>query len=207
MTQTKLDQRTIALAGVVQAITLIKELAKTGKMDEEAFQASIYSIFQTHAEDIPAIYGSLSGIRLGLEQLVRGFELSGKSFRTSQIRYLLSLIHLEKKISRSPDMLALLANRIQQTRKQVDYFYLTHPTVIANLGDIYLSTISTFQFRIIIWGNQRLLNTPENMNKIRALLLSGIRSVVLWRQLGGSRLQLLFSRKKIKLAAENLLKE
>jgi high frequency lysogenization protein len=36
-------------------------------------------------------------------------------------------------------------------------------------------------------------------------LLAGIRSAVLWRQLGGTRLQLLFSRKSIVSDAEELL--
>jgi high frequency lysogenization protein len=36
-------------------------------------------------------------------------------------------------------------------------------------------------------------------------LLAGIRSAVLWRQLGGTRFQLLFSRKRIVSDAEELL--
>lgn len=124
-----------------------------------------------------------------------------------QARYMLSLIHLQKKISRSPHILQTLSRRILQTKKQVEYFSLTHPTVIANLADTYLSTISPFKFRVIIWGSQRLLSVNENMEKIRALLLAGIRSSVLWRQMGGSRFQLVFSRAKIKAMAEKILAE
>jgi high frequency lysogenization protein len=82
---------------------------------------------------------------------------------------------------------------------------MTHPTVIANLADIYLNTISTFHFRVMILGTQRVLNAKENMEKVRALLLAGVRAAVLWRQVGGSRLQILFSRAKIKACAEKLL--
>jgi high frequency lysogenization protein len=45
------------------------------------------------------------------------------------------------------------------------------------------------------------------MEKVRALLLAGIRAAVLWRQVGGSRLQILFSRAKIKAAAEKILQQ
>ncbi len=45
----------------------------------------------------------------------------------------------------------------------------------------------------------------KTWKKIRALLLAGIRSSVLWRQMGGSRLQFIFSRQKIKKTAEKLL--
>lgn len=197
-----LYKRTIALAGIVQATSLVKDLAQQGKADEAAFTASIYSIFQTDPDDIPAIYGNLAALKYGLENLIA---LLSPTATSLQMRYLLAIIHLQKKISRSPKMLTAMAQRINQTKKQVDYFSLTHPTVIANLADIYLNTISTFRFRIVIWGSQRILSVHENMEKIRALLLAGIRSSVLWRQMGGSRFQLIFSRAKIKAMAEKIL--
>jgi high frequency lysogenization protein len=120
---------------------------------------------------------------------------------------MLSLMHLQKKLSRSPKMLTTLTQRLRQTQKQVDYFTLTHPTVITNLSDIYLNTISTFKFRIIILGSQRVLHARENMDKVRALLLAGVRAAVLWKQVGGSRIQILFSRTKIKAAAEKILQQ
>ncbi|EKD72184.1 MAG: High frequency lysogenization protein hflD-like protein [uncultured bacterium] len=200
--QDKLNNITIALAGIIQAASLVNELAKTGKLDETAYEASIYSLFQTDPKDLPAIYNGLTGIRYGLEKLTTLFQ---KTTTPIPLRYMLSLMHLQKKISRSPNILNALTQRIEQAKKQVNYFSLMHPTVIANLADTYLSTISTFKFRIVVWGSQRILTAPDNMEKIRALLLAGIRSSVLWRQMGGSRLQLLFFRAKIKATAEKML--
>jgi high frequency lysogenization protein len=40
---------------------------------------------------------------------------------------------------------------------------------------------------------------------VRTLLLAGLRSAVLWRQLGGGRFDLMFGRKKIMREAEALL--
>jgi len=45
------------------------------------------------------------------------------------------------------------------------------------------------------------------INKIRALLLAGIRSAMLWRQCGGSRWRFIFFRRKIQREAEFLLSE
>lgn len=204
--QDKLYNTTIALAGMIQAISLVKELAQTGKADEIAFNASIYSIFQTNPNDIPSVYGNLNNIKLGLERLIQIFGSEAKHSR-SLVRYLMSLIHLQKKIQRSHRIQTNLNQRLNQTKKQVEYFSLTHPTVIANLADIYINTISTFRFRIMIWGSPRILNTAEVMEKVRALLLAGIRSAVLWRQVGGSRIQLLFSRTSIKTMAETILSQ
>lgn len=202
----KLENTTIALAGMIQAVSLVKELAQTGKADEEAFHASIASIFKTDPVSVIDVYGSLSNVRLGLEKLITTLDNEPNKER-SLMRYIVSLIHLQKKIKNAPQIRNNLTQRILQTKKQVDYFHNTHPTVISNLADIYLNTISTFKFRIMIWGSPRLMNTSEVMEKIRALLLAGIRSTVLWRQTGGSRLQLLFSRAKIKSMAQQLLSQ
>ncbi|MNJ04984.1 High frequency lysogenization protein HflD [compost metagenome] len=43
----------------------------------------------------------------------------------------------------------------------------------------------------------RFLQQASNASKIRALLLAGIRAARLWRQLGGHRWQLVFSRRKL----------
>lgn len=202
--QDKLYKTTLALAGMVQAVLLVKDLAQLGKADDAAFHASIQSIFEMDPKDVSSVFGGVRGIRLGLTTLLG--TLNGEPEQGQPLlRYIMSLIHLEKKIRHLKPIQDSLKKRITQTKKQVDYFELTHPTVITNLADIYLNTISTFRFRIIVWGNPRLLNTSEIMERIRALLLAGIRAAVLWRQVGGSRLQLLFSRKKIKNMAKEIL--
>ena len=205
--QDELYNTTIALAGMIQSVSLVRDLAQTGKTDEEAYKTSLHSIFQTDPKDIVSVYGNnLQGLKFGLRQLIA--TLNGEAVQGRPLmHYVISLIHLQKKILQSSKVLNTLQQRLNQAKKQVEYFSLTHPTVITNLADIYLNTISTFRFRIMIWGNPRILNTPEVMEKIRALLLAGVRSAVLWRQMGGSRLQLLFSRTKIKSMAEKILSQ
>lgn len=206
MNQNNLDKVTIALAGILQAIALVRELSQTGHTDQAAFTASMHSIFERNPQDIEAVFGDVSGIRLGLEKIIHTFDTS-HPIDQLQHRYMLSIMHLQKKLSRSTKMRNALSLRLKQIQKQADYFSYTHPTVIANLADIYLNTIGTFKFRIIILGSQRALHAHENMEKVRALLLAGIRAAVLWRQVGGSRLQILFSRNKIKATAERILKQ
>jgi high frequency lysogenization protein len=206
MNQENLNKITIALAGLFQAITLVRELTHTGRLHETAFQASIYSIFQIDPKDVTSVYGDINQLKLGLQKIIDTFD-AGHQIDRLQHRYLLSIIHLQKKLARAPKLMDQMTARLVQTRKQADYFSLTHPTVIANLADIYLNTVSTFRFRIMILGNQRVMHVKENLDKVRALLLAGVRATVLWRQMGGSRLQLLFSRAKIRATAENLLNQ
>jgi high frequency lysogenization protein len=203
--QDKFDNIAIALAGLAQAISLVKELAQTGKTNEEAFRVSIHSIFQTQPKNTLEVFGDVNAVKLGLQNLVH--ILSPKTKNDGlMVRYMLSLMRLQKKISRSSKLLDTMSQRVKQAQKQVDYFSLTHPTVISNLADIYIHAIGPFKVKLLIAGNQRALAAQNTIEKIRALLLAAIRASVLWRQIGGSRLQLLFFHKKIKASAEKLLR-
>jgi len=84
---------------------------------------------------------------------------------------------------------------------------LLHENVLANLGEVYQNTISTLQPRIMVNGEQEYLSRPEIANKIRACLLAGVRSAILWRQCGGTRWKFLFYRKKIQAELQVLLKQ
>ena len=82
----------------------------------------------------------------------------------------------------------------------------THDNVIANLGTLYTETLSTFRFRIQVNGDYNYLQQQRIANQIRALLLASVRSAILWRQVGGNRLQLLFYRKNIAEQVDDFLR-
>lgn len=202
--QNKYDNITIALAGMIQALSLVKELAQTGKITDDALQICIQSIFKTDPDNVTVVYDNVMNLQLGLENLIELYSPTSLSKRAT-IRQALAIMGIQKKISRSPNTMAALKQKIEQAKKQVEYFSLIHPNVIANLGDTYLNVIYNHRFRFLIVGNQRYLSIRENIDKIRALLLAAIRASVLWRQMGGSRLQLFWAHKKIKASAEKIL--
>ncbi|MDO6805406.1 DUF489 family protein, partial [Wenyingzhuangia sp. 1_MG-2023] len=57
-------------------------------------------------------------------------------------------------------------------------------------------TLSNLSFRIHVTGDPMHLQNEHTANKVRALLLSGIRAAILWRQVGGRRWHLLLRRKQ-----------
>lgn len=196
----------IALAGIAQAAALVQQLATTGTADSAAFEASIGSLFINDEHGIANVFGGLSGIKLGMDQL--DVQLTGlKTVNSEQARYSASLIFLENQLSSRPDMLKTIFTGIERARAQSEHFGLLHENVLANLGDIYHSTISTLQPRIMVNGEQEYLSRPDIVNKIRACLLAGIRSAILWKQCGGTRWKFLFFRKKIQAELQNLLQQ
>ena len=89
--------------------------------------------------------------------------------------------------------------------KQLDQPFFCHPTVIAAVAQLYQDTVSTFSFRIQVTGEPRHLQNSDNANKVRALLLAGIRAAILWRQVGGKRWQLLLFRSRVGKSARKIL--
>lgn len=194
--------KVLALAGIFQAANLVHGLAHDGTLPEASFTSCINSLFELNPDSIDNIYGATCNLELGLKTLIATQQ--GKSNR-DLIRYALALIHLERKLIRNTTMLDTISTGIARANKQAEIFSPTHSNVIANLAGIYTDTISNFKFRIHIVGKPELLNNNEILNQIRALLLAGMRSTILWRQLGGSRIQLIFSRKKLIATATELL--
>jgi high frequency lysogenization protein len=54
-------------------------------------------------------------------------------------------------------------------------------------------------------GDPLHLQNPDNQNRVRALLLAGIRAAMLWRQVGGTRWQILLKNKQILADARRYL--
>ena len=76
---------------------------------------------------------------------------------------------------------------------------------IAAVADLYKRTLSNLSFRIHVTGNPTYLQNPATANKVRALLLAGIRAAILWRQVGGKRWHLMVSRSRYLKACDEIL--
>lgn len=201
-----LEDATLALAGVFQSTYLVREIAHRGVAEPALFEICMRSIFELDPPDTESVYGGRAGLRTGL-QLVAA-QLGGPSDkRDFEItKYVVAVLHLERKLVSNASMMQRLRDGIGRIRTQVEYFSShTHENVIAGVADLYVNTVSTLTPRIIVSGNHGHLNNPGNANKVRALLLAAIRSAVLWRQNGGSRIQLLFRRRQVAQVADRLI--
>lgn len=202
------EHRTIALAGLYQAIKLAQQIARSGMVDLATFETSIKSIFRLDAESPDKVYGSVVELQLGYETLIAqlgGTQSELNKFNAELTKYLITVTVLEKALRKRSEVMENIAKGVSTAESQLVHFSYTHENIIARLADIYTQNISPIKPRIIVNGEQHLLSNTENINKIRALLLAAIRSAVLWRQCGGSRSQMLFRRKAIIDSAQELL--
>lgn len=203
-----IHDQTLALAGVFQAANLVQQIANNGSCNESSMESCLRSLFATDPASTLDVYGGeLTDIREGLITLSAVMSQQSKQQDIEVLRYVLNLIHLESKLNRHNNMLEVISSRIEQARHTASHFGYIHTNLISNLASVYTDTISTFRLRIKVSGNPSLLQRDENAAKIRALLLAGIRSAVLWRQTGGRRWQLVLSRRKVIQHARELAEQ
>lgn len=200
-----IQDRTLALAGLFQAMSLVKAVATTGHADTHDMEVCLNSLMELNPHDLQAIYGPPSNLRTGLRIVLAQLGADGQQPDMEIARYSISLLHLERKLSRDTTKLQRIRDGIARAKTQLAHFPLTHENILANLAGIYSDTVSQIPPKIMVSGDNQHLGDTANANRIRALLLSGMRAVVLWRQLGGSRWQLIFRRRHVCEAARHLL--
>lgn len=195
---TREQERLIALAGVFEAAALVDRLAKTGQVQEGALGCMLGSLLVRNPKDTLEVYGGDHlNLRDGLRALAGALERNPQNLPRESLRYALNLLALQRQLDKRGDMLEVIGKRLQQIDSQAQMFGIAHDNVVSACAALYQDTLSTFRQRIQVHGEMQHLQNTRNAEKIRALLLAGIRSAMLWRQLGGHRWQLLFSRRKL----------
>lgn len=190
MPQTDHD-RAIALAGTLQAADLVRSIARRGQANPEEVDTCLNSLLKINAASSIEIYGDIRQLRSGLQLLEKQL---GNPSDMELTRYAIALLGLERKLSQRTDLLKAIGISLEEIVQNLPHFPINHSNTIARFADIYLKNISTLSPRIMVNGVQVHLNNPENANRIRALLLAGVRAATLWRQSGGTRLTLLLRR-------------
>lgn len=203
---TPIQEQLTALAAIMQAVTLVDKLARSGQAPSTEIECLLGSLLVRDPKNTLDVYGGdILNLREGYRALSNALE-STPSLQRDALRYAMLLLGLERKLARRDDLLQIMGSRLDQIQLQVGHFSLTHENVIASFGALYQDTISTFPQRIQVQGDMRFLQQASTASKIRALLLTGIRAARLWRQLGGHRWQFLLSRGRLLKELQPLLR-
>lgn len=203
-----MDQRLkgeiLALAALYQAVAEVRELAEHGRCNQTAAETCLAGLLESYSGNVAETYGGPAMLEPGLQrlrqQLVNPQDMD-------QTRYVIMVMHLERKLVKREDMLATLSEGLEQVRRQRDYFGEINENVVGRLADLYADTISELRPRIMVQGQRQWLDDARNADMVRALLLAAIRAATLWRLSGGSRFRLIFGRNRLTRTAAKLLEE
>ncbi|MDB6162683.1 MAG: lysogenization regulator HflD [Xanthomonadaceae bacterium] len=195
-------ERLLALGGLVQALQQVRRIADTGQADATILATALDSVFRIDAETPSDVYGGASAVRPGL-LLLRGY-FRNEARDELLPRLSLAVLQLERRFSHHATAQqvhdAILA--LMPTREQLGS---THPQLLAALGSLYAENISHLRPRVLVQGNPHYLGQATVVAEIRAVLLAGLRSAVLWRQLDGSLWDFLLRRNDMVKAIDGWL--
>ncbi len=207
MSYTPLQQQVIALAGVVQAARMVDQVAKTGSYPAAFFEASLRSLFAFDAPTVDAVYGNIQGVKLGLRSVVDMLTDATNEDHVAMGAYVRGLLKLEDQFGKRPDLQEVVASRLGHVNFKAQHFSDDAVELAASISAIYQDTISYLPYRIKVKGNVQHLQQTKNADLVRTLLLAGLRSAHLWRQLGGRPRHFLFKGGKLAATASDLSKQ
>ena len=183
-----IDEQTIALAGLYQSCYVVSNVAWKGEYNEQDFLPLINSILQIDSTIVKDIYIDIDNIKSGFIYLKK--QIIGDIFtRSSETRrYIESLKILSNHLMGDQKTVTLMQNLLKELKENTDS--LTTDEKAEKLSEIYQKTLSKFEPRIIVNGENKYLTDPIQASRIRTALFAGVRATLLWEQLGGSKWKL-----------------
>ncbi|HQX91103.1 MAG TPA: high frequency lysogenization protein HflD [Thermomonas sp.] len=194
------DDRVLALAGMLQALAQVRRIADTGQSDSSQVQAALDSVFRIDAHSTEAVFGSANGLRTGLRQL-RDYLANGNKDEALG-KLALAVLQLERRFVRTGAMVNQVQTALVRLQPKANTLGSTHADVVSELAKLYADTLSHLRPRVMVQGNPHYLGQAGVVAEIRALLLAALRAAVLWRQLGGSLWDFVFSRRQMAAAID-----
>ncbi|HMU90415.1 MAG: high frequency lysogenization protein HflD [Pseudomonadales bacterium] len=200
-----IEEQALAFAALLQFAQGVDRLARTGVVSQSNIETAVTATLCTHPASTEAVFGGLSPILPGL-RLLSGWRQNGKSDEmVSTLRYAVAAIHLQGKLAAQPRMLDQIGQELVQIGRQQQLPDFDQAALVGQLSRLYQQSLSTLRFRIQVVGEPRHLQNSEIADKIRLLLFAAVRSAMLWRQLGGRPLFLLWQRRALINTADRLL--
>lgn len=198
----------IALAGVCQSAMLVPQLADSGRCSSIYYERAIKSIFVSSPNTTADVYEGAENIKTGLQTLIQLIASEQKD-QMELVRYVFGAIGVSNKLIKNEDAL----NKISQRLVRIQGLHLSDDHTFSDnideityaLAGIYSDIISPIASKIRVTGKMEYLQNSLVQAKVRTSLFGAVRSAILWHQMGGNRLQFIFSRKAIVNAAHDIL--
>ena len=193
--------QTYLLGGLYQCVEMIHKIATTGQCSYQDYKHILMALNISKFISIADTFGDNNHLKNGLIACEKYFSMSADESNyvaTIQInRYFTELFRLEATMTKQPSVMSNIAEQVKLNAEKFNEVDKNIESLIANFANIYAEQISPNAARIMIKGTENHLKVEFNAQKVRALLLSGLRIVLLWRECGGKQWHLFLKRKKI----------
>ncbi len=206
-TMTNQMERAIALAAFGTAAYYVQRLSIGKSIKDERLDVLVGSLFKFDAPNTAAVYeNQILALKEGAFLLGHLLKPGNHQQYKQVTRILYSLLHQAQRLKNSSRIRNDVKKRLIETQPQAELVGLSHPQLISTIADIYRQTFGKLRHKIKIAGSVTHLQQPYTQALIRTLLLTGIRSAYLWRQLGGNDWHLILKKKQAQESVSELFK-
>ena len=202
--------QTVALAGLAQSIRIVQNIAWKGDCNPTDFKSVIASLIRIDAASAIAVYDGSFEVSTGLRILKQQLDTKNPNKDPEFVALAINLINLQKQLASNTRLLDNLSHSIAKiSEKYSDQDFYQNDDIFNELleacSTAYKQSVSKLPNRIQVKGEPKYLKIDTNQIKVRAALLCAMRSIVVWRQSGGSRWHFFFKKKDILSAVSYLL--
>jgi high frequency lysogenization protein len=199
------EHQVLALAGLLQSCQQVSLIARQGNWNQPAATTCVYSLFQMDADSVSDVYDGIGGLKPGLRYLNNLLQRKIERADMEITRYALTLLHLERKLVQQTTVMNKINQTLYAINNEYDVREVANTGLLSRIADSYVSTVSKVPPKVQVEGSREYLSQTINTYRVRAMLFAGIRSAVLWRQLGGSRWGLFWGRRRILRTTQHLM--
>jgi|SRR5574344_26702 high frequency lysogenization protein len=206
---TDISLQALSFAAICQTVAQLQALGRFGSWTEQEVTPLLRALTVSDPKTAYDVFPE-NDLKPGFSHLIKTFgnEESREERNMEIAKYVFEAISLERKLNRNPDVMKRIFDRLDTAIAYADEHLLsvTDDEYVEMLADIYKQEVSDAKiYSFLVYGNSTYLQQRMVQIRIRALLLSAIRAVVLWRQLGGRRRTFIFRRKHLVAYATNVL--
>ena len=191
------QNQVMALAGLIQCTNQVHMIARQGKWNNPVASTCIHSLFQLEPDSVVDVYSEIHALRPGLQHLKQLLMKSVDQADVEVTRYALTLMHIEQKLRKHSQIMDRIRAGLYAIKNEFDISRIDSHELLARIAAVYVDTVSTIPPKVKVEGSREYLMQEVNTHRVRTMLFAGIRSAVLWHQLGGTRWKLFFQRKRM----------
>lgn len=188
----RLQDQSLALAGVAQFALYAHELATDGKDKSTRMEVAHRAIFSTNPDTVLDVYGDVHSVHDGIVFLKSQLQGRDSDPQAALVaRYMGQLLRLAGRLHHNKDAQNQLRGVIERAR------LADAANIESILEEGYRSIISPLKPQIMLRGHPSYLENPVFQARVRTLLMAAVRCGYMWRQCGGSFITLLIRRKTL----------
>lgn len=199
-----IEKVTYALSALLESCYQIHNIARNGIVDEKVIGALLRGVLKVEPQNTECVYPKSCLIE-GYTYFADLSKFEQKTV-TDLTRYMFELYKLTDKYKKLTEARESLGALISSIRKNLANEVEKCKYTATTLSNWYKTNIfDNHVHQIPIYGEKEMLTNERNMHFIRALFVAGIRSSILWEQVGGTQFGCLWNKSRIAICAKDTL--